>query len=278
MIVQPPSVLLMGTSGSGKTYALSTLVETGLEVFLLITEPHGLETMLDVAAAKRLDISKLHWHYVGPARPGFQSLENMSKLISVSNQKDLADMKPTMRTDVAFAKLLATCLDFKDDKDGKAYGPVDKFGPERVFAVDSLSGLSAMAMDNTIGDKVTANPGEWGIAMRLLDKFILLCTSDLKCPFVLTAHIEREEDPLTGATQTMASTLGKKLAPQLPKFFSEVILAHTITEGDKRTFWWSTNTSNTVLKNRALPISSKLQPDFRPIIEAYNARLKTAAA
>ena len=65
----------------------------------------------------------------------------------------------------------------------------------------------------------------------------------------------------------------KKLAPQIPKFFSEVILADITTDGDKRTHLWSTNTANVVLKNRSLPISSKLPPTFGPIVEAYKKRL-----
>ena len=72
-MIQPPSVLLMGPSGSGKTYSLSTLLESGLEVFLVVTEPHGLETLLDVVAQKKLDINKLHWRYIPPARPGFET-------------------------------------------------------------------------------------------------------------------------------------------------------------------------------------------------------------
>src|SRR6185436_3611992 len=115
---------------------------------------------------------------------------------------------------------------------GKSYGDVTKFGSSQALVVDSLSGISSMAMDVTIGDKVTANPGEWGIAMRALDKFLLTCTSDLKCFFVMTAHTEREEDQITGASKVMASTLGKKLAPQVPKYFSEVVLAEAETKGD----------------------------------------------
>jgi len=272
-MIQPPSVLLMGPSGSGKTYSLSTLLESGLEVFLIVTEPHGLETLLDVTAQKKLDINKLHWRYIPPARPGFETLEKMGKLISVSDQKTLADMRGTPRADAQWLQLLSTLRDFKDERDGKSYGPVTDFNFSRALVLDSLSGVSSMAMDVTIGDKVTANPGEWGIAMRALDKFLLTCTSDLKCFFILTAHIEREEDPNTGALQMMVSTLGKKLAPQIPKFFSEVVLSQADTEGDKRSFRWSTNTPNTFTKNRALPLSSKLEPSFKPITEAFNRRL-----
>jgi hypothetical protein len=263
----------MGPSGSGKTYSISTLLEAGLEVFVVSTEPHGLETLLDVVAEKKLNLNSLHFRYIPPARPGFEVLERLGKLISVSDQKSLSDAKPGPRAEAQWIELLKTFVNFVDEKDGKSYGDVTKFGPDKALVVDSLSGISAMAMDVTIGDKVTANPGEWGIAMRALDKFLLTCTSDLRCFFVLTAHTEREEDLITGASKIMVSTLGKKLAPQIPKFFSEVILADTITQGNIRTHLWSTNAHNTVLKNRSLPISDKLQPSFEPIVAAYRKRL-----
>lgn len=273
MSLQPPSILLMGVSGAGKTYSISTLLEAGLEVFVVSTEPHGLEALLDVVSEKKLPLAKLHWRYIGPARPGFESLAKQGALISQVDQKFLADQKPGDRSNAAWIEMLKTFVDFHDEKDGKSYGDVTKFGADKAIVVDSLSGISSMAMDVTIGDKVTANPGEWGIAMRALDKFLLTCTSDLKCFFVMTAHIEREEDAITGASRVMASTLGKKLAPQIPKFFSEVVLADSDTKGDVREFFWSTNTPNHVLKARSLPLAAKLQPSFGPIVAAYKARV-----
>jgi AAA domain len=273
MSIQPPSVLLMGASGSGKTYSLHTLIEAGLEVFLFVTEPHGLETLLDVVASKNLPLEKLHWRYIQPSRPGFKVHQKLAELISVSNQQTLSSMPPTQRENPAFVELMKAFNDFTDEKDGKSYGPANLFDASRAVVIDSLSGISSMAMDMVIGDKVTAGPGEWGMAMRALERFILTCTSDLKCFFIMTAHIEKEVDELSGGTRTMVSTLGKKLAPSIPKYFSEVVLSDSETTGDNRKHIWSTNTPNVVLKNRSLPIGSKLEPSFKPIVEAFNKRL-----
>lgn len=272
--LQPPSILLMGASGSGKTYSISTLLEAGLNVFVVSTEPHGLDTLLDVVAERKLDLAKLHYTYVSPARPGFGKLADMAKLISIADQRTLADTKPGARSDAGFIHMLNAFNNFIDQKDGKSYGPVTNLGADSVLVVDSLSGVSSMAMDLVVGDKVTAHPGEWGIAMKQIDKFLLSCTADLSCYFVMIAHVEKEEDLITGAQQVMVSTLGKKLAPNIPKFFSEVVLAEARSEqGDRKSFRWSTNTANHVLKNRALPISSSLDPSFKPIVEAHNRRL-----
>jgi hypothetical protein len=55
----------------------------------------------------------------------------------------------------------------------------------------------------------------------------------------------------------MVSTLGKKLAPSIPRFFSEVVLATTETKGDQKSYYWSTNEANTILKDRSLPVGGK---------------------
>ncbi len=275
MNLQPPSILLMGPSGTGKTYSLATLIEAGLDLFLISTEPHGVETLIDAVSVKKLPISKLHWRYLGPTRTGFETLQQMAESVSKLNQEFLSKQAPTSRSDASFIEVMKTFNNFVDDKDGKSYGPLNKLTASAVVVVDSLSGLSAMAMDNTIGDKVTANPGEWGIAMRLVDKFLLSCTSDLKSFFVLTAHPEIEADAVTGASKVMVSTLGKKLAPQLPRFFSEVVWTKAETKDSARQFLWRTNVHNTVLKNRSLSISDKLPPSFGPIVEAYRKRLDT---
>ena len=58
------NVMLCGTTGTGKTHSIRTLVESGIETFVLFTEP-GMEVLAD------LPPEKLHWHYVAPAAPDF---------------------------------------------------------------------------------------------------------------------------------------------------------------------------------------------------------------
>lgn len=112
--------------------------------------------------------------------------------------------------------------------------------------------------------------------MNFISELIMKMTSDRKCFFTMTAHVEKEMNELTGVNQIMVSTLGKKLAPKLPRFFSEVVYAKRGTKpGDP--FLWSNTDPSIALKNRALPISDKLQPSFVPIVEAYRARKKALA-
>lgn len=272
--IQPPAILLAGESGGGKTYSLSTLIENGLELFVIVTEPTGIESIIDAVITKNLPMDKLHWKQITPARQGFDDLQKMAEKIGGMTYDSLSKLAPQGdRRKSRFIELLSTLNNFIDDKDGQIYGPVDKFGPERVLVIDSLSGLNLMAMDLAVGDKPTAHQGEWGVAMSALEKLLNSLSSGLRCIFVLTAHLERETDELTGGTKLMASALGRKLAPKLPRYFSEVV--HAIRDGDK--FYWSTSSTNVITKRRVLPLGDKLPPTFAPIVEGYQARLKAAA-
>jgi hypothetical protein len=274
-MIQAPAVLNIGGVGSGKTHALATLGEAGLDVFVIVTEPTGLETLLDVWKAKNLPIEKLHYKVIEPARAGFEGLEAAAKLISGVDFKFLTDQKPTNnRKEAKFISLLGACNRFVCDRDGKDYGSVATFGPDRAFVIDSLSGVNIMAMDLVVGDKFGPHVGEWGVAIKLLEKLFLNLTSNLKCTFVITGHLERETNEITMAQQIMASTLGKKLAPTLPRFFSEVVMSYR--EGDK--FFWSTMATNVDLKARALPLSPKIEPSYAPILKRYQERLAFATS
>lgn len=111
--------------------------------------------------------------------------------------------------------------------------------------------------------------------MNWIADLLLKLTSDRKCFFVLTAHVEKETNELTGVNQIMTSTLGRKLAPKIPRFFSEVVYAR---RGGKpgEPFTWATIDPAASLKNRGLPVSDKLAPDFKQVVDSYHSRLKNA--
>ena len=132
----------------------------------------------------------------------------------------------------------------------------------------------------TVGYKPAAHQGEYGVAMNFIEQLLLKLTSDRHAFFILNAHIEKEINELTGVSQIMASTLGRKLAPKIPRFFSEVVYSKRLMKDGQASFTWSTINSTAELKNRSLPISQNLQQDYGPIISAYRQRktLATPAA
>lgn len=309
--------MLCGVSGSGKTHAIRTLVEAGLEVFVLFTEP-GMEVLADIPK------EKLHWHYISPASPDFEDMIASATKINTMSFEAITKLPDiNKRKYHEFIDVLVTLSNFKDDRTGIEYGAVDSWGkspqefmeyegdptvenggwkvtpakvaeyqrwkqnadtygltPEngygmnRVLVLDSLTGLSLMAMNLVTGSKPVKSLADWGVAIDNLERLITKLCVDTKCHFVLISHLERETDEVTGGTSLMASTLGRKLAPKLPRYFSDVI--HVVRKADK--FVWSTVTSNVDLKARNIALADNLPPSFVPIISNWRKNAEATHA
>lgn len=268
-----PKVMLLGEPGHGKTDTIRTLLESGLKVFVFFSEP-GQEVLLDKRRGKVWTCAEgLHWTYTPAANPDWAELASSADLINKYTYKQLAEMPGTNKQKYrGFYDLIVSHSVCKCDRCGVAFGPCDKMEPynEWAFVDDSLSAMSIMAMNLMIGSKPGAHQGEYGIAMRNLETFIHKIVYDVPSMFVLMAHIEREGDEVSGGQQNMAATLGRKLAPKLPRPFSDVV--HAYREGDK--FKWSTVTSNMVLKTRSLPWAKDLVPSFKPIVVKWQEHVK----
>lgn len=274
LILQPPATLVVGPSGSGKTSAIATQLLAGLEVFVVITEPGGVESLLDSCERLKAPVDKLHWTSCLPASQGFSGLEDMITRINTMDQKGLSDIKDMGKSDFrpAAMKFLNALRAFSCERTGLVFEDFTKWDDSCSLAIDSLTGWSYIAWGCTVGYKPTANPGEWGIAQNFISNLLLKINNDRRCFFTLTAHIEKEMDELTGVRKVMVSTIGAKLAPKIPTFFSDVVLARK----QGTTFKWSTTDATMDLKNRSLPISNDLNPDFVPIVRAYERRKKIA--
>lgn len=254
------NVMLCGTTGTGKTHSIRTLVEAGIETFVLFTEP-GMEVLAD------LPPDRLHWHYVAPAAPDFSDMIASAQKINTMSFEALTKLPDiNKRNYTEFIDVLTSLSNFKCDRTGQAYGSVDSWGPDKALVVDSLTGLSIMAMNLVAGSKPVKSMADWGVAIDNLERLITKLCVDTKCHFILLAHLERETDEVTGGTSLMASTLGRKLAPKLPRFFSDVVQSKRNV--DK--FVWSTAASNVDLKARNLPIADNLPPSFKGIIDSWN--------
>ena len=258
-IISPLRVMLMGATGSGKTYSLKSLSSLGLETFVLFTEP-GQEVLAHT------DPNLIHWHYIPPECQSWEDMKNSASMINRLTFKSLTEMQDLNKAKHSeFLKVITTCMDFIDDRTGKSYGCIDAFDSSKVFVIDSLSGLNIMAMNLVVGSKPVRAKGDWGVAMDNLERFLIRLTTSLQCHFVLTAHLEREIDEGTGGTTLMASTLGRKLAPRLSRFFSDVIMPVRMGKN----FSWSTAAMNVDLKAQHLPISDNLPPNFSELLRTW---------
>lgn len=259
-------ILLMGESGTGKTYSIRTLLDAGIEPFCIFTEP-GMETLNELG-------DKIHWKYISPTVEGWDAILDQAKKVNTLSFDSLAKTADPNKTKYThYLDVISACNNFVDQH-GKSYGDVSTWGTDRALVIDSLSGLSDMAMQLTVGGKVTRAMQDWMVAQNNLELLINKLTTDLKCWLVLIAHIERETDEVTGGTSVMVSTLGRKLAPKLPKYFSDVVQA--IRKGDK--FYWSTAAYGVAVKARNLPISDNIEPSFVQVVNRWKANGGVIAA
>jgi hypothetical protein len=272
IILQPPSVLLQGASGSGKTSALVTALQAGLKVFVIGTEPGFVDSLIDRCTVLKIPIDNLHWMSVLPATEGWEALDEMVSKIGSLDFEGISKIKGIGKdkTRVPAQKFLTALKDFVCERTGESFGSFTLWDDTCLLAVDSLSGLSTIAWYLTVGNKPTGAPGEWNIAMNFIEAILMKINSDRQCYFVLTAHVEKEMDEITGVQRVMTSTLGRKLAPKIPRFFSEVVYAQ---RGATPPFRWSTIDATADLKNRVLPVSNVLAPSFVQIVEGHKRRL-----
>ncbi len=178
--VKPPSVLLMGMPGTGKTWALSTFVEAGVDVFVLGLEPNSADSLLDSVRDRNLDVSKVHYHEVVPTASTWDQMEAVAREVQQKSYEDLSKIKSGIGKEKMshWLKLLQACKDFPDDISGQKYGDVTQWGADRVLVIDSLSGLNQMARQYTVGLKPSMAQGEWGVAMELEGGLLRKLTAD----------------------------------------------------------------------------------------------------
>ena len=253
------NTLILGATGTGKTYCIRTLIEAGITPFILFTE-NGMRTLGDVPE------DQLHWHYIAAGTSSWGTMMDSAKKIGTMNFKALASLSDIDRSKYTqFYDILNCMNNFTCQRTGESFGDISTWGTDRAIIVDSLSGLSTIAMDLVVGSKPTKSMSDWGVAMDNLERFLNKMCLDTKCHFIMNGHLERELDEISGGIQLMPATLGKKLPPKIPRYFDDVVYCQR--KGEK--FTWSTAATNIDLKARNLPIATDQEPSFVPLINSW---------
>lgn len=271
-----PSTLLMGEMGSGKTWALKSLIALGFEVFYIPLEPGYLDTLGDVK-------DKIHIHYIPafggkedvPEGKSFDVLMDTAKLISSTSHDTIQKMGGTNKQNhQQFFELIKTLNNFIDDRTGESFGDAAKWDYNRVLFVDGLSGVKEMAVRLTIGDKPFLELRDYSAVQHLIRQLVNGLCSKTQALFVLTAHLERETDPNTGAYKLMVSVPGKALAPEIPRFFSDSIYCKMEIVGGTTPKWtWNTLSPEVTTKSRNLPQAMGLKADFEQLVTNWRKRV-----
>ena len=262
------NVMLMGPSGTGKTHAIGTLVDAGIEVFYFAYEA-GAETLLGYFTDRGLPIpDNLHICTVRAPSASFLEMADAVRYVNTLSFEGLIkQVDPAKSKYNQLEQFLRNFNNVVDDT-GKAWGDVQTWDSSRALVIDGLTGLCDSAMKACIGGKFARDQKDWGLAQNIVEGILRKITSESRFHFILISHVERETDPNGGGLKLMASALGRALAPKLPAMFSDVILAKRIG----RDFWWDTEDPAADLKTRNLPISAKIPPTFAAIIEKWKSR------
>lgn len=259
-------VLSIGDVGSGKTTLMKTLLDQGIEVMGVFTEPAQ-----EVLGGT--DPEKLHWAYIMPTSGNIQNLIDATDKIVRQTPDQVQQSRDTTRVDRnQYMPLLARFANYKCDRTGKSYGNISTWGTDKCLVLDSLSGLTIAALSAAVGQKYALTQPEFQIGQNMIENLITLLTTTLHCHVYVTAHPEMEVNEITGGRKIYPSTLGRKLAPKMPRNFSDVIMTRMVIEANKPKWVIDTISDEAVLKARNFPFGRDMVCSFAPAFKTWKDR------
>lgn len=264
------NVLLMGPTGTGKTYAIGTAVDFDpkLTVVPMMFEA-GAESLVGYWTDRGKPVpDNLKMVTIKQASAGWAQMADSVRQVNTLSYEALKKTSDTSRSKYdQYEQFLRNFIDVVTDK-GEHLGPVDSWGTDKMLVIDGLTGLGVAAMAAVVGGKFDKDQKDWGLAQNMLEGTLRRLCDGCRCHFALLSHVEREPDPLGGTSKITVSTLGAKLAPKIPPMFSDVILTTRLG----REWFWDTENALADLKTRNLPIASKNAPNFGTILAKWKSR------
>jgi hypothetical protein len=261
--INAPKILLMGPGGTGKTYALRTLVNAGITPFIVSLDPQGLESVSDIPK------DKLHWHSITAKNKTWTSmLAEADKLGGLTYDGITKSFDVNKSSQTRYRQVLETLAKFKCDRTGEDFGMVDAWPTSRAIVIDHFSELCQAGKEWAVGEKLILHEGEWQVAQNNVENLIRQMYQVIHCWVIVLAHIDREVDLVNGGSTKTVHALGKKLAPKLNPLFSDVVL--TVRQG--KDFFWDSAATDTDLKTRNFPIQAKMPPDFKVALDTWKSR------
>lgn len=254
--------LVMGAPGTGKTHVIRTLIAAGLHPLCIFTE-NSYDVLGDVPA------DKLSWVYIPPTREGLTDLrKQVSDIGSKTFEALTKSYDPERGKDAPFDKILQSLMNFKDERTGKEFGNISNWGTGIALVVDSLSGLAKASWQNVAGTRVAMSPADYMLAQKQIENLLNQLCMTFRCHVVVTAHAEKEIDPVFGGSKIMPSLPGKALAPVIGRYFTDVLL----TKWNGKDYVWDTADPAAELKARNLPRRADQLASFVPLLEAWKKR------
>lgn len=260
------NTLLMGGSGSGKTHSAQTLLKAQraldpeAQMLSVFTEP------------KWQPLSYLgcddgfHIRYIPPGASTWDAMIKRSEnLVKLPWDAAVKASDPNKNTFTAFPTLLHTFSSYTCDVCDTTFGDVTELPPTWSLWLDGMSGINHMALQMVVGGAVAKSQPQWGAAMDSELQVINALCYQTQCIFVLVTHLDKLIDEINGGMLIQPNCLGRKVAPELPKNFDDVILAERVGEQ----FKWNNAAANVDTRPSYLPIAANLPQDFGPIVRRW---------
>lgn len=204
-------LLLIGDSGSGKTGALASLINSGRYEFFIQDYDNGLDALT---------------RYVKPEFLKLVNFETLTDKLKYMSGVAVPDGAPD-----AFVR--GTRL-LSDGWPGK--GSIFTWGPDKVLVIDSLTflGNAILRLVRTMAGNLAGNTTQpqWGEAMKKQEELLqMLFAEQIKCNVIVIAHITFEKTEGEAVLKGYPSGLGAKLPPKIPSYFNSVLMCKTEGSG-----------------------------------------------
>jgi hypothetical protein len=248
-------LLLFGNSGVGKTGALGTLAAAGYRLFVFDFD-NGLDILLDPKVLA----------------PEFRK----NVYYKLLQDKPAVAGNALVPQATAWKAFTSSLSNWKEGTE--SMGGFNTWGEKDVIVIDSITLLSDAAFTEAlaIGGRLGQRPQiqDYGAAVENIQAvFELLYSSHCKANVVVTSHLAIAADDFSGgANKALASVLGKKLGPKLPRYFNNVVCIekYGIGAGIGRRM----QTAGTALVDLKVSKPSVVPPTMEPDLAKLFALLK----
>jgi len=204
-------LLFIGTSGAGKTGALTSLVEAGYDL-RIIDMDSGLDALIN------------HVKDVDPALLEKIEYETFRDKIKMTSGGPKVDGAPK-----AYVNALRALESWPEDESDPS-----TWGHDKILVIDSLTNMGRAAfLWAKAANPAAKDPRQWyKAAQDLLEDLIANLTSDgFNTNVIVISHVDMIETK-EGMIKGYASSIGKALGPKIPRFFNTMLLSETRGAGN----------------------------------------------
>lgn len=236
----PIKLLLIGDSSSGKTGSLCSLAAAGYNLRII-----DIDKGSEIIANYLSDKNSLYY------KKDPEAISRVEVVRISDAMRSINGVLSAVKGD-AWQRAMKLLMDWTDG-DTKL-GPISSWGPKDVLVIDSLSGLTKMAlnfhlmMNGALAKTRTQNEArrDIGAAQEYIRGLLeLLYDDNIKCNVIVIAHItgvteaggapKVEDGSFNSIPTGFPSAIGRALSPQIPRWFNNMLVVSRTIQGTRST-------------------------------------------